>query len=371
MINTCLRNGDFAGANAAVWQKGQCLYSNSFGMADRENGHPMTEDTIFRIYSLTKPVTAVAVMQLIESGKLHPDFPIGWYIPEFSGARVYEADGTVCPASRDILVRDLLNMTSGLTYPSCYTRTQKDTAALFGEMEDALREGHPFDTLTVCRRLGQIPLQFDPGTQWEYGTSADVLGGLVEVVSGRSYRDYLIEHILEPLGMEDTDFYVHAEKLNRFAASYEQQPDRSLRRDDAMHLGLNGQRSLPAFLSGGAGLTSTIRDYAKFANMLANGGTTYDGVRILSRRSVSYMATSQIDPLNGYGYGCLVRVLLDRTAAGTLATLGEFGWDGWTGTYFCVDPAEELCILFWIQLSNAGTSTPAKLMRNIVYASLE
>ena len=371
MIGRCLQNGDFAGANATVYQKGRCLYNHSFGMADIENGIPMAEDTIFRIYSLTKPVTAVAVMQLIEAGKLHPEFPVGWFIPEFSGARVYEADGTVRPAARDIRVQDLLTMTSGLAYPNCNNPTQNDTASLFGEMDAARLTETPMDTLTVCRRLGQIPLQFDPGTEWDYGTSADVLGGLVEVVTGRNYRDYLIEHIFEPLGMTDTDFFVPPEKLGRFAASYERQEDGTLKRDDAPPLGLNGQRSLPAFISGGAGLTSTIRDYAKFANMLANGGTSYEGVRILNRRSVSYMATSQIAPLNGYGYGCLVRVLADRTAAGTLATLGEFGWDGWTGTYFCVDPAEELCILFWIQLSYASTSIPAKLMRNIVYSSLE
>lgn len=382
MLSRCLSDGDYAGVCAGVYQRGKCLYNGCFGMADREAGRPMQQDTIFRIYSMSKPVTAVAVMQLIEQGKLHPDLPLSMYIPEFRDPMVCEPDGTLRPAKREILIRDLLSMSSGLCYPNCISRSQRETAALFGQMEASRQNGEDMTTLELCRGLAKIPLAFDPGTHWEYGTSADVLGGVVEVVSGKRYRDYLRDAVFDPLGMEDTDFFVPAEKQARFAAAYQMDEHRTILRDDGCYLGLTDYSALPAFQSGGAGLVSTIPDYAKFAGMLANGGISDNGVRLLSRRAVEFICTPQIssevlrrdqdwDSLRGYDYGCLVRVLTDKAAAGTIADPGEFGWDGWTGTYFCVDPGEQLSILFMIQLSCAGTSLPAKLMRNIVYANLE
>ncbi len=380
LITRDLNYGAFVGANAAVYRDGACLYSGSFGMADRENGVPMQPDSIFRIYSMTKPVTAAAVMQLVERGILEPQFPVSQFIPEFADPKVYNPDGTTRPAAREITIQDLLNMRSGLAYPNCETQTQKDTASFFGEI-DVRRDGdNPVSTLELCKRIAVIPLQFDPGTQWDYGVSADILGGVIEAATGMNYRDYLMQNIFLPLGMTDTDFYVPEEKLHRFAAAYEFDEDRNLRRDDGCHLGLNDRRTLPAFISGGAGLCSTIGDYAKFANTLANGGVSKDGVRILSRKSVEYIRTPQVDPvqlapkgwdsLKGYAYGSLVRVLVNKAEFGTLANLGEFGWDGWTGTYFTVDPEEKLVIMFWIQVACAGTSATAKLMRNIVYGCI-
>lgn len=380
MINRCLENGDFVGANAAVYRDGNCLYSNSFGMADREAGRVMTPDTIFRIYSMTKPVTAAAAMQLVEQGKLHPDFPVSWYLPEFKNSLVYEPDGSTRPASRELLVQDLLNMTSGLPYPNCMNQTQKDVASFFGEMEARRTGDSPVDTIEFCRRIAEIPLEFDPGTHWDYGISADILGGVMQAVSGMEYCDYLKKYIFKPLGMEDTDFYVPSEKQHRFAAAYAP-TDKGLERDNGCHLGLNDYLTKPTFISGGAGLVSTVQDYAKFANTLANGGTSKDGFRLLSRYALDYIRTPQVggeqfrkdqqwDSLRGYEYGSLVRVLTNRAEAGTLANLGEFGWDGWTGTYFCVDPTEKLSIFFWIQVACAGTSAAAKLMRNIVYGNL-
>lgn len=380
MITRCMNNGDFVGANAAVFRDSECIYDNSFGMADKEAGRKMTMDTIFRVYSMTKPVTAVAAMQLVEQGKLHLQFPVSWFFPEFADPAVYEPDGTTRPAKREILVQDLLNMTSGLPYSNCMTRSQQDVGALFVEMDKRRAEGRQIDTMEFCRLAGKIPLQFDPGTHWEYGISADILGGVIEHVSGMNYRDYLVENIFAPLGMDDTDFYVPENKTDRFAAAYKFD-ETGLVRDEDHFQGLNDYRTLNAFVSGGAGLVSTIGDYARFANALANGGISRDGVRILSRHSVDYIRTPQFggeqfrkdqewDSLKGYEYGSLVRVLTDRAAAGTIASPGEFGWDGWTGTYFCVDPAEKLVILFLIQTANAGTSTAVKLMRNIVYGNL-
>ena len=380
MIEQTLANGQFVGANAAVYRDGECLYLHSAGMADKERGRAMTPDTIFRIYSLTKPVTAVAVMQLVEQGRLHPDFPVSWYLPEFRDPKVYEADGSVRPAAREILVQDLLNMTSGLPYPNCLNRTQQDVASFYGDMAEVRDTPQAIDTMEYCRRMAAIPLEFDPGTHWDYGTSADILGGVVQAVSGTEYREYLRQNIFLPLGMEDTDFYVPKEKQARFAQAYMQSED-GLVPDTDCHLGLNNYLTLPAFISGGAGLCSTITDYARFANTLANGGTSKEGVRILGRQALDYIRTPQVmgegfrqdqqwDSLRGYDYGSLVRVLTNKARAGTIASLGEYGWDGWTGTYFCVDPAEKLSILFWIQVANAGTSPAAKLMRNIVYGAL-
>lgn len=380
MIGRCLQNGDFIGANAAVYRDGACLYAGSFGFADREAGKRMTEDTIFRIYSMTKPVTAAAVMQLVERGLVHTDMPVSWILPEFADLQVYDENETAHKAQNTLRIQHLLNMQSGMPYPNCMNQTQRDVASFFGKMEALRGTENEVTTREFCRSIAQIPVEFEPGTHWDYGISADILGGIVEAVTGMSYRDYLREHLFMPLGMTDTDFYVSEEKSDRLAASYER-IDNKLVRDDKCYLGLNDQRSLPAFLSGGAGLTSTITDYAKFANALANGGISSDGVRILSRASVDFIRTPQVcgegfrrdqdwDSLRGYDYGALVRVLTDPKTAGTIMRPGEFGWDGWTGTYFCVDPSERLTILFWIQVACAGTSTCAKLMRNIVYGAL-
>ncbi len=380
LFEHCLKSGDFVGANAAVYRDGECVYANSFGMADREAGRAMQPDTIFRIYSMTKPVTAVAALQLVEQGKLHPDFPVSWYLPGFAEMQVSQSDGTAHPAREMLRVQHLLNMTSGLPYAGDCTPAEQGVKALYAEMERRRETDHPMDTLAFCEQLSTLPLDFEPGTHWKYGTSADLLGGVIQAVSGMEFRDYLKQHIFAPLGMEDTDFYVPAEKQERLAAAYTY-GETGLVRDDADYFGLNDYRSKPVFISGGAGLTSTIGDYARFANALANGGTTKDGIRILGRQAFDYLRTPQVsgaefrhdqnwDSLRGYDYGCLVRVLTDKHGAGTLASLGEFGWDGWTGTYFCVDPAEKLTILFMIQTACAGTSCAAKLMRNIVYGNL-
>ena len=380
MITKELEHGSFVGANAAVYKDHDCLYSNSFGLADRESNQKMTSDTIFRIYSMTKPVTAVAVMQLVERGLLHTDMPVSWFLPEFRDISHYDADGNRVTSSQELRIQHLLNMQSGYPYPNILNQTQKDFCVLFGEMEQRRDTDHPVTTREFCRKAAAIPAEFEPGSHWNYGVSADILGALVEVVSGMPYRDYLMQHIFEPLGMTETDFYVPVEKQNRFAAAYEF-IDGKLVRDEKCHLGLNNYLTLPAFISGGAGLTSTIGDYAKFANALANGGVSANGARVISQKALDFIRTPQVsgeafrrdqdwDSLRGYDYGSLVRVLTDPKTAGTIANAGEFGWDGWTGTYFCVDPAEHLVILFWIQVACAGTSTAAKLMRNIVYGAL-
>ncbi len=380
MINHCLENGDFVGANAAVYQDYKCIYANSFGMANREKNQPMQMDSIFRIYSMTKPVTAVAVMQLVEQGKLHPDFPVSWYLPEFADMKVYDESGKPRPANSELRVQHLLNMTSGMPYPNCLNQTQKDVAAFYYEMEQKRGTENEIGLAEYCRRIAEIPLEFDPGTHWDYGTSADILGGLVQEVSGMDYREYLFQNIFRPLGMTETDFYVPEEKQNRFTAAYEPK-DGSLLPDTACHLGLNNYLTLPAFISGGAGLCSTIPDYAKFANALAHDGIGENGTRIISEKALKYIRTPQIggenfrkdqqwDSLRGYDYGCLVRVLTNQAEAGTIASLGEFGWDGWTGTYFCVEPLEKIVLFFWVQTACAGTSPAAKLMRNIVFGNL-
>jgi len=383
MINKSLKEKRFVGANAAVYRNYDCIYENSFGMADKEKNKSMQRDSIFRIYSMTKPVTAVAVMQLAEQGKLCPDFPVSWYLPEFADIKVYDAEtGKARPARTELRVQHLLNMTSGMPYANCLNQTQKDVAAFYYEMEQKRDTPQALHLAEYCKKMAEIPLEFDPGTHWDYGTSADILGGIVQAVSGMDYRDYLFQNIFHPLGMTDTDFYVPEKKQDRFTQAY--MPDENnniLIPDKDCHLGLNDYKTLPAFISGGAGLCSTIPDYAKFATALANGGVSKTGIRIISEKALEYIRTPQVggenfrkdqnwDSLRGYDYGCLVRVLTDKKTAGTIASLGEFGWDGWTGTYFCVDPAEKLVIFFWVQTACAGTTPEAKLMRNIVYGKI-
>ena len=380
IISKDLHDGQFIGANCAVYHDSELAFLRSFGLADEASKRPMTPDTIFRIYSMTKPVTAAAVMQLVERGILHTDMPVGWFLPEYKEMRVYGEDGDPRAPKGELRIQHLLNMQSGFPYPNCITKTECDMASFFGKMEAVRDTDKAYTTREFARHVAAIPAEFDPGTHWKYGVSADILGALVEVVTGMDYRSYLMQNIFEPLGMTETDFYVHKDKQERFASAYEW-VDGKLVCDTKCHLGLNDYLSLPAFISGGAGLTSTIEDYAKFANCLASGGTSKDGVRILSPQSVAFIRTPQVagegfradqdwDSLRGYDYGALVRVLTDQKTAGTIANPGEFGWDGWTGTYFCMDPKERLTILFWIQVACAGTSTTAKLVRNIVYGSL-
>lgn len=374
-----ITEGRVKGASALVLHKGWEIYCGSFGYADAEKGIPMRRDTIIRLYSMTKPVTAAAVMILAERGELDVWDPVSKYLPCFRKQKVWDEQRGEVSAQRDITLYDLLNMTSGITYPDEATEPGRRMGAVVEGFVARRSAGERVDTQEYMRGIASVPLVFQPGDRWMYGFSADVLGGVVEAVSGRRFGTFLREEIFEPLAMPDTGFFVPKEKLGRFAQSYEPMEDGRLIPHTGSHLGEYYGEDV-AFESGGAGLVSTLDDYSHFASMLAHKGI-YGGKRILGRKTVEFMTQNRLtdyqrrdmnwDSTRGYGYGCLMRILTDQGEAGTNASLGEFGWDGWTGNYVTMDPAEDLVLLYFIQRCGAGMTPAVRKLRMATYAALE
>ena len=340
----------------------------------------MSHNTIFRCFSMTKPITSVAVLILMERGIIDMYSPVSEYLPEFSAANMKVMDGEeVVPAKREILVRDLMDMTAGTVYPDLGDEAGRKMALLYdaisGEQDMGVKPG----TMDFIRRIALQPLAFEPGTHWRYGTEADILGAVVEAASGMRFGDFLQKEIFDPLGMKDTAFYVPEEKKKRFAQIYRVVEPGVYALDTEKHFGMEGYDEKPAFESGGAGLVSTVEDYGKFAMMLANGGT-YDGVRILSPYTVEFMGTNQLDAqcrrdltwetLRGYGYGNLCRVMDTPQCTGCSVQLGAFGWDGWTGNYFLIDPVENMVIMYVIQKCDGTDDKLVRKLLNTVYGAL-
>lgn len=374
-----VNSGYVAGANLLVIQDGQEIYYDEAGYADIKEKKKITRDSIFRMYSMTKPVTAAAVMILMQRGAIDLYDPISQYLKGFENQRV-EIDGELVPVQREITIKDLLSMTSGLVYGGI-SQAGRATDALFEELKDKMYTKDALSTIEAMNRLGSFPLQFQPGTYWEYGTSADVLAALVEVVSKKRYSDFLKEEIFLPLGMKDTDFWVPKEKQNRLTKTYEVTPNNTLEVYTQNHLAIMQKMDVrPSFESGGAGLVSTIDDYAKFATLLMNQGT-YEGIEILRPKTVEFMTRATLTPqqqkgldtwdkMCGYSYGNLMRLMIDPSKAGDMAIEGEYGWDGWLGAYMANIPKEKLTILFMIQKKDSGTNALTRKIRNIILSSI-
>lgn len=379
ILQRAVDDGQVAGLNAMVWQGGREQYYGEAGLADREAGISMTRDRIFRIFSMTKPVTSAAAMILLERGELDLLAPVSKFLPGFEDQVVYNGVGLE-KVEVPMKLKDLMGMLSGMPYGGAMGFVETRMQALFDEVQDQQIKGNETSTVEFANRMGRVPLLFQPGTKWRYGVSADVMGAVIEIVSGKRFGDFLKDEIFKPLGMNDTGFWVPEEKRNRMAAVYEMK-EQGLKRFEIRHLAIIPTYDHePAFQSGGAGLTSTIDDYAKFACMLANGGEL-DGKRILSRRTIQYMTSSQLSPkvqetanwdsLRGYGYGNFMRILNNEGLSVTPGSLGEFGWDGWLGTYFCVSPRDNMVLLMMMQKVGAGTTEVTRKFRCTAYASLE
>ena len=382
--STLLGNSDSpdcnVGAAICVLQGGEEVYRKEYGYADKENKIPMKRDSIFRCYSMTKPVTAVAVMILVERGQLVVYDPVSKYIPTFENQQVLTEKGLV-PADRQVTIKDLLTMTAGVTYPDASFPAGERMQNMIDKYYADVEAGKPTSTYDLALRIGEQPLAFQPGTQWNYSFCADVLGAVVEVVSGKKYGEFLHDEIFEPLGMVDTDFYVPEDKWDRLMVNYQYMPEtETLEPCTWQHLGLTYMhKKKPEFESGGAGLVSTVDDYSKFVLMLLENGT-YNGVRILGRKTVQYMTENNLTPeqmpsfnweqLRGYGYGSIMRHLTDLSKTPHLGSLGEFGWDGWLGTYMTVDQSEDLGIVYVIQKCGGNGHRDVDVIRNIVYSAL-
>jgi CubicO group peptidase (beta-lactamase class C family) len=378
VLEKALNNKEFAGGTVSILHKGEEVYKKHFGYANLETHTAPDDNTIYRMYSMTKPVTAVAVLMLMELGLLGYNDDVSTYLENFKNPTVLDWNTKKGkPLGRPLRVRDLLTMTSGLVYPADWSESSIQMAKLFDENTELIKQGGGMSTVDFCNRMGSIPLVCEPGGTWMYGTSADVLGAIVEVVSGRSFGEFLHDEIFEPLNMVDTGFYIPEEKYSHLAGCYYfKSEDDPLHPMDFMNLCITDYKKPPKFESGGAGLVSTMRDYQQFVKMLLNYGTL-NGKRILGRKSIELMKTPYLKPEYalhdnniGYNYGCLVRILEDKHLAGTNASLGEFGWDGWTGTYFNVDHQEDLSVMVFVQQCGSGFNETTKRIRSIVYGAL-
>jgi len=366
------------GAIMMIQRNGKTAYFNSFGVRDPGTKAPMTPDTIFRIYSMSKPITTVAAMMLVEEGKLQLDDPLSKYIPAFADVKVgvekKGEDGKVSldlvPVRRPITIQDLMRHTSGLTY------------GFFGEgavkklyVEANLGEGDP-DNALFAERLAKLPLAYQPGTTWDYSQSTDILGRVVEVVSGKSLYKFEKERLLDPLGMTNTSFYVTDTAKQALIA----EPFPNDRK-----IGAGAEMADPRiarkYESGGGGMMSTIGDYARFAAMLANGGTL-DGKRYLSPKTIAYMGSNHIGPGSGvspgpyylpgagFGFGLGFAVRTDAGVSPVEGSVGEMNWSGAGGTTFWVDPKENMFVVFMAQtVSQRGRLRVA--LKNIVYGAFD
>jgi CubicO group peptidase (beta-lactamase class C family) len=368
-------DGQLAGAVALIARRGRVVYFEAFGSRDREANAPMQTDTIFRIASQSKAIVSVAAMTFVEEGKLVLSDPVGKYLPELMETKVAVAQdgGTgydVVKARRPITVRDLLTHTSGFGYGNGVGgelwSAAGQTGYYFADKDETIRES--------VRRIASLPAHAQPGTQWVYGYSTDILGALVEVVAAKPLDQVLRERIFEPLGMRDTEFYLTRGKENRLAAVYSQVNgtlERAPTPGAAVGQGhyVDGPRKN---FSGGAGLLSTATDYARFLEMLRNGGRL-DGRRILSRKTVELMTTSHLGDVAyqpGQGFGLGFYVVEDVGARGSPGTVGEFGWGGAYHTEYWVDPREELVVVYMTQLVPAGNLDDQEKVRALVYQAI-
>ncbi len=379
-INNLCDGKTLAGASLCIIHKGDEVYRKEFGKADIENNIPLKSDAIFRCFSMTKPVTSTAVMTLVEKGKLGLFDPVSQYLPGFKDQKVYTDDGLV-PVKSEATIQNLLDMTAGLVYPDMSFPAGRIMQEVVDKYYKDVEAGKRLSTVELANLIGQQPLEFHPGEGWRYSFCADVLGAIVEVVSGIPYSDYLKENIFNPLGMTDTDFFVPEQKLDRLMQVYEPVNEtHTLKPCTWQMLALTDMFvSKPAFESGGAGLVSTVDDYGKFVRMLLGRGT-YNGTRILGHKTVDYMNSNHLnekqmvgynwDSLKGYGYGNLMRQMLAPHENGSLGSAGEFGWDGWLGTYMFVDPVEDLGIIYVIQKCGGNGYRDTQVMRDIIYSAL-
>lgn len=370
------------GCQTLVARGGHVGYFRSLGSMDHEDSAPIGDDTIFRIYSMTKPITSVALMTLYEQGYFQLGDPVSRFIPEFKDVKVRERVGdgehSLVDPARPITVRDVLMHTGGLTYGTALENLAKGiNAALPWEPGDV----HDLATLAV--RVAGTPLAFHPGTHWQYSFSTDICARLVEVISGQRFDHYLSSTIFEPLGMVDTGFRLRETDETRFPSCYIRMPDKTLRRTDAPATSSYAVDS-PMF-SGGGGLISTSADYLRFCQMLLNGGEL-DGARVLGRKTVELMTQNHLPggsdlqglargtfgetAFEGVGFGLGFAVGLGPAEQAAVGSAGEFYWGGAASTIFWIDPAEELIVIFMTQLIPSATFNFRGQLKNLVYQAI-
>ena len=358
LINQELTTGKIAGGQILYCKDGNINFRKCFGMADREHSIPMQNDTIFRMYSMSKPITAVIAMKFWECRLFDLEDPISKFLPEYKEMTVITPSG-LQKATTPIKIKDLLNMTAGIVYPGEISLAELEMKKCFADIHAHIDSNTEYTTREVIKKIADMPLAFQPSTSWVYGLCADVLGGILEIIAQKSLRDIFLEELFLPLSMYDTDFYVPVDKQPRLAKLYCTEfhnGHSSLSVDNKRHLGLTFGLIPPKFESAGAGIFSTADDYAKFGMMLCGQGHL-GNVQILKPKTIRMMTQNQLTPaqltarefLNDnnlhsriYGYGFLMRQ--PRIAA-------ECGWNGWSGTTFYANAEQNSFFLYLVQAS--------------------
>ncbi len=385
-------SGHLPGVLTMIYRRGKLIHTGMSGQMDLERGKPMREDTIFRIYSMSKPITAVALMMLAEEGLIGLDDNVSTHIPSWKELGVY-ATGLpsiattaaptflTTPPARPMKVVDLVTHTSGLTY-GFLNRTSVDRAYRRARIAEPSAEG---GLDAMIEHLATLPLEFSPGTQWNYSVAIDVMGYLVQKLSGTSFGEFLRTRLFEPLGMTDSGFWCPPEKIDRFASCYMPRPGGGLQTQDDS--GKSTYAAPPSLESGGGGMVSTAHDYLRFCAMMLNGGTL-DGVQILSPKTVALFSLNHLPdnkeladmapPGNfgesgysgiGFSIGCGVNIDVAKTRLP--GTLGEFFWGGAAATAFWIDPKEELAVVFMTQVIGSEVRlTLRRDLRTLVYAAM-
>ncbi|MXV81789.1 beta-lactamase family protein [Candidatus Poribacteria bacterium] len=358
-------NGKIPCALTMIAREGKLVHFEKFGMQDIAAAKPVEFDTIFRLYSMTKPITSVAVMMLYEEGHFQLTTPVSEFVPAFKDMKVYTEDGSaIVDADREVTIKHLLTHTAGLIYDS-----NKDDHPIDQRYEDADLYGG--DLANMVSKLGGIPLLHQPGTAWKYGMAIDILGYLVGIVSGMPFETFLKTRIFEPLGMDDTGFSVRVENANRYSKVYEFGEEGELQAIEKVHAATG---PLSFFHSGGGGLQSTAPDYLRFCQMVLNDGEL-DGERLLGRKTAELIRMNHVPPdwlapdRTGVGFGLGFSVVTDVAETHTLGSVGTCSWGGMASTTFWIDPVEDLIGIFMTQLVGADSPFHAQF-RVLTYQAL-
>ncbi len=361
------------GAAIIVEHKGKRVYENNY--------EPDRQDSIYKIFSMTKPITAVAAMMLYEQGKLDLMSKVSDYLPAFADCKVVTPEG-VKKAHNPICIYNLLNMTSGIAGSGDFGEAERSMSKVFKEAKIQRESGILKNNIDVCSKLAEAYLAFEPGTGYKYGYSADIMAGVIETITEMPFSEFLRKEIFTPLNMDDTGFKIEMGKTSRQAVLYRRDKSNKVVRaevDVARRMDMENPSEDPWFERGGAGLYSTASDYSHFTQMLINKGS-YHGKELIGKKTLAYMLSPQlnaiqqedfcIDGFQGYSYGNYFNILVDPSKAFSNGSVGEFGWEGSGGTYFFVDPSEELTLIYMQQVEGGFDRSFIRQMRQIVYGAI-
>jgi CubicO group peptidase (beta-lactamase class C family) len=375
LMDRYVNSKKLAGTVTSVARRGQIVHLETLGYQNLETKTPMSQDSIFRLYSMTKPITSFALMMLYEDSLFNLTDDVGDYIPAFNNVKVWGQEGKLESPDRPITVQDLLRHTAGLSYGG-YAETQ---IPVDKEYDEADLYNHHLTNEELTARIASLPLMFHPGSRWHYSVATDVVGRLVEVLSGMSLADFMQEKIFSPLEMIDTAFYIDPSKLDRFCTLYGKTPDSDF---GVLDLPESSEFLPPVALhSGGSGLVSTTADYMQFAQCILNKGEL-NGIRLLGPKTVALMTINHLpenllpisfegyEPMLGMGFGLGFSVMLDTAQTGVLGSVGDHGWGGYAETFFVIDPMEDLIAILMTQYLPSQTYPIRKEFRTAVYQAL-